>query len=82
MVQQAHPSSDDGPLGQADRRDFDRDTQPEDRQSARSQPAPDRQERHITGMAAIQMANVANREAGVFEEQRAIESRHKRYRRP
>lgn len=79
---QAHPSSDSGPLGQADRREFDRHAQPEDRQSARSQGGPDRQERHITGLAAIQMANRANREAGVFQEQQAIESPHKRYRRP
>lgn len=80
--QQAHPSSDSGSLGQADRHQFDRHAQPEQPHGARSQRGPDRQERHITGLAAIQMANQANREAGVFGEQRAIEGPHKRYRRP
>lgn len=76
------PSSDTGPLGQAQCREDDREPQPEARESARRQGTPERHERHITGMAAIQIANAANREAGVFEEQRAIESPHKRYRRP
>lgn len=78
---QAQPSSDAGPLRQAERREFGRDShaRPRDdtRPASRSMPV-----RHITGMAAIQLANAANREAGVFEAQRAIESPHKRYRRP
>lgn len=76
------PSCDSGPLREAEGREFDREPQPQDRQSARSQRTPTRRETHITGMAAIQLANQANRAAGVFDEQRAIESRHKRYGRP
>lgn len=80
--QNREPSSDTGPLGEAQCRENDRDTQPQARQSARSQDTPARPETHITGMAAMQIANAANREAGVFDQQRAIESPHKRYRRP
>jgi hypothetical protein len=73
--------SDAGPPGQPEGREFDRHAQPDARESARtaSRPAP---VQHITGMAAIQFANEANRAAGVFDEQRALESKHKRYRRP
>lgn len=39
-------------------------------------------ERHITGDDAIRAANAANRAAGVWDEQLALESRHKRYPRP
>lgn len=74
--------SDSGPPGEAEGREFDREAQPQGRQSARSQRTPARRETHITGMAAIQIANEANRRAGVFDEQRAIESPHKRYPRP
>jgi hypothetical protein len=38
--------------------------------------------RHITGDDAIRAANAANRAAGVWDEQLALESRHKRYPRP
>ncbi|OBJ61279.1 hypothetical protein [Mycobacterium sp. 1423905.2] len=75
-------SSHGGPLGMADPGKFDRDGQPGRRESARSPRTPGPPEVHITGMAAIRMANEANREAGVFEEQRAIESPHRRYLRP
>ncbi|MCV7100736.1 hypothetical protein [Mycobacterium palustre] len=79
--QHAAHSSDNGPLGQAERHEFDRDAQPQGRQSARPHRTPARREVHITGMAAIQLANQANRAAGVFDEQRAIESGgHVRYR--
>ncbi|WP_141772854.1 hypothetical protein [Mycobacterium malmoense] len=64
------PSSDSEPLRQAERREDDRDNQPQARES------------HITGMAAIHLASQANRQAGMFGERRAIESPHKRYRRP
>ncbi|ASW93901.1 HGGxSTG domain-containing protein [Mycobacterium intracellulare] len=76
------PSSDSESLRQAERRQFDRDSQPGPRDEARPQRPPARREMHITGMAAIRIANEANSAAGVFEEQRAIESPHKRYRRP
>lgn len=76
------PSSDSGPLGQAERHEFDRDSQPQPRHEVHRERPPARSEMHITGMAAIQIANQANSAAGVFEEQRAIESPHKRYRRP
>lgn len=64
------PSSDSEPLRQARPREFDREK--------RQQP----RERHITGEAAIRLANEANRQHGVFDEQLALESPHKRYRRP
>ncbi|MFP1155109.1 hypothetical protein ACK280_23950 [Mycobacterium sherrisii] len=76
------PSSDSQPLREAERREDTRERDAQPRQSARPQRTQARPETHITGMAAIQIANAANREAGVFEEQRAIESPHKRYRRP
>lgn len=68
--EQPQSSCHGGPLGQGRPREFDR--QP------RQQPP----EVHITGEAAMRLANEANRQAGVFEAQRAIESPHKRYRRP
>lgn len=59
-----------------------REGQPQPLSEASSQDRPARREAHITGMAAIRMANQANRDSGVWQEQRAIESPHKRYRRP
>lgn len=76
------PTSDSEPLRQARPRESDRDSQPQPRDEARSQRTPARREMHITGMAAIQLANRANSAAGVFDEQLALESPHKRYRRP
>lgn len=81
-AEQREQSSQDGPLGQAERHEFDRDSHAQPRNEARPQRTPARREMHITGMAAIRIANEANSAAGVFEEQRAIESPHKRYRRP
>lgn len=75
-------SSRTGPPRQATPRETDRDTQAGGRDGARSQRSPAPRDLHITGMAAIRMANEANRESGVFDEQRAIESPHKRYPRP
>lgn len=68
--EQPQSSWDGGPLGQGRAREFDRER--------RQQP----REMHITGEAAMRLANEANRQAGVFEAQRAIESPHRRYRRP
>ncbi|MGV7660167.1 hypothetical protein PJM47_30705, partial [Mycobacterium kansasii] len=59
-----------GPLGQGGPREFDRQTRQRPREA------------HITGETAMRLANEANRQAGVFEAQRAIESPHRRYRRP
>lgn len=80
-----------GPLGQADGHQDGRDTPPQPREgrpsrrtghdAARS-PAAAARELHITGMDAIRLANAANRESGVFEAQRAIESPHRKYPRP
>lgn len=68
--EQPQSSCHGGPLEQGRPREFDR----EHRQQPR--------EVHITGEAAMRLANEANRQAGVFEAQRAIESPHRRYRRP
>lgn len=71
----------DDPPRHADCRDDDRDTQPGGGHGARTARSPAPREVHVSGMAAIRMANEANRHSGVFDEQRAIESPHKRYRR-
>lgn len=76
------PSSADAPPRQGRPRDHDREREPQPRQSARSQSAPTPRDVHVTGMAAIRMANEANRAAGALPDQLAIESPHKRYRRP
>lgn len=78
----ADRSSRHAPPRQADRRDDGSDRQPENRDGASSPTAPAPREIHITGMAAIRMANEANRDSGVWDEQKAIESPHKGYRRP
>ncbi|MCX2713763.1 hypothetical protein [Mycolicibacterium sp. J2] len=59
-----------------------RERDAQSRHGARSQPPPAARELHITGMEAIRLANAANAASGVFEEQRAIETPHKRYLRP
>lgn len=81
-AQYREPSSADAPPRQGRPRDHDGDTRAQPRQSARSQPAPATREVHVTGMAAIRMANEANRASGAIPDQLAIESPHKRYRRP
>lgn len=78
----AQPSSNTEPPREADRQVFDRDGQAQARHDAPSRRTPARRELHITGMAAILIANEANKAAGVFDEQRAIESPHRRYLRP
>ncbi|OBF69616.1 hypothetical protein A5753_21380 [Mycobacterium sp. 852002-51971_SCH5477799-a] len=65
--QQDSPSSADAPLRQPHPHDFDRERPPES-------PV-----RHITGEDAIDAANWANRRIGALK---AIESPHRRYRRP
>lgn len=74
--------SDTGPLREAVHREDHRDTQPQPRESARSQPVPAPREVHVTGMAAIRMANEANRTSGAMRPPLELESPHKRYRRP
>ncbi|WP_136246012.1 HGGxSTG domain-containing protein [Mycobacterium intracellulare] len=76
------PSPDTGAQREAERQEFDRDSQPGPRHEARPQRTPARPEMHVMGMAAIRIANEANSAAGVFDEQLALESPHKRYRRP
>lgn len=51
-------------------------------QQSYSEGKPARQEVHITGLAAIQIANQANRASGALPPLRELESPHKRYRRP
>jgi hypothetical protein len=65
------------PIGQQFRREFREkttDTRDFDRDRQRQPP-----QRHVTGDDAIRLANQANREIGALK---AIESPHKRYRRP
>lgn len=72
-------SSASGPPRQRTARIDDGDAQAGRRDGARSQHPPGPREVHITGMDAIRLANAANAASGVFDEQRAIESPHKRY---
>lgn len=79
--EQSPPSSTSPPPRQGRPRDNDRHSQPQHREGRPSGDRPTRREVHITGMAAIRMANEANRDSGVWQEQRAIESGgHVRYR--
>jgi hypothetical protein len=68
--EQGEPSSEHAPPRQPRRRESDRDIRPQPR------------ELHITGDAAIRMANAANRAIGAMPDQLALESRHGRYPRP
>ncbi|WP_141120053.1 hypothetical protein [Mycobacterium malmoense] len=74
--------SDTGALREAAHREDDRQREPEPRHEARSQPTPAPREVHVTGMAAIRMANEANRTSGAMRPPLELESPHKRYRRP
>lgn len=68
-------SSDREPPRQPSPREDDREPQPQRRHGAPQWAAP-----HITGDAAIRLANEANRQAGTWEPQRELESPHRRYR--
>ena len=80
--EQSPPSSSSPAPRQGRPRDNDREVGAQDRESARSAGTRPRREVHITGMAAIQMANQANQASGAMRPPLELESPHKRYRRP